>query len=182
MQMVARQVGAEGWLPTVELRIVEGGVIGWGLRIMRWLRRCWLRWRRGWGSRESGFVVVWGQTLYGLLDVKSSLVRHSVGAHTGGVIVGTADYALTALLRCLVYELDADLAMVSLLDETTQYFLAGASRANVKAAQVTLESTRWYGCDTVLHAGGLGRYTLYYYYISLLRIVRTRLYLVTWTI
>lgn len=65
------------------------------------------------------------------------------------------DAALTALLRCLIYELDADLAMISLLDDKTQYFLAGASRDGLSTAKVTLESTRWYGCDFVLHHGGL---------------------------
>ncbi|KAK4544021.1 hypothetical protein LTR36_004519 [Oleoguttula mirabilis] len=68
---------------------------------------------------------------------------------------GEADYALAALLRCLIYELHADLAMVSLLDETTQHFLSGAARSQTHFAKATLESTKWYGCDMIQHAGGL---------------------------
>ncbi|KAI7471881.1 hypothetical protein KC357_g5914 [Hortaea werneckii] len=94
-------------------------------------------------------------------QVKPSLVQH--GRHFEGHSKSFAalsdfnrtDAALTALLRCVVYELDADLAMISLLDEETQYFVAGASRTSLGSAQVTLESARWYGCDSVLHHGGL---------------------------
>ncbi|RMZ25241.1 hypothetical protein D0859_10709 [Hortaea werneckii] len=94
-------------------------------------------------------------------QVKPSLVQH--GRHFEGHSESFAalsdfnrtDAALTALLRCVVYELDADLAMISLLDEETQYFVAGASRTSLGSAQVTLESARWYGCDSVLHHGGL---------------------------
>ena len=46
--------------------------------------------------------------------------------------------ALAALLRCVIYHLGADLAMVSLLDEHTQYFVSGASRSNVRDAKATL--------------------------------------------
>ncbi|RMZ16857.1 hypothetical protein D0860_00787 [Hortaea werneckii] len=94
-------------------------------------------------------------------QVKPSLVqygrhfeRHSESSATTSDFNRT-DAALTALLRCVLYELDADLAMVSLLDDETQYFIAGASRTSLGSAQVTLESARWYGCDSVLHHGGL---------------------------
>jgi hypothetical protein len=49
-----------------------------------------------------------------------------------------SDGALAALLRCIVYETGADLAMISLLDDHTQYFVSGASPANVHDAKVTL--------------------------------------------
>ena len=49
-----------------------------------------------------------------------------------------SDGALAALLRCIVYETGADLAMISLLDDHTQYFVSGASRASVHDAKVTL--------------------------------------------
>ncbi|KAI6820723.1 hypothetical protein KC327_g8828 [Hortaea werneckii] len=94
-------------------------------------------------------------------QVKPSLVqygrhfeRHSESSATTSDFNRT-DAALTALLRCVLYELDADLAMISLLDDETQYFIAGASRTSLGSAQVTLESARWYGCDSVLHHGGL---------------------------
>lgn len=48
------------------------------------------------------------------------------------------DGALAALLRCIIYRLEADLAMVSLLDDHTQYFVAGATRSSVQEAEVTL--------------------------------------------
>jgi hypothetical protein len=48
------------------------------------------------------------------------------------------DGALAALLRCVIYQLNADLAMVSLLDDHTQYFLSGASRPPAADAKVTI--------------------------------------------
>ena len=48
------------------------------------------------------------------------------------------DGALAAMLRCLVQRVGADLAMVSLLDDHTQYFVSGASRANMNNVKVTL--------------------------------------------
>lgn len=65
------------------------------------------------------------------------------------------DAALTALLRCLIYELGVDLAMISLLDEKYQYFLAGASSDSLSSAKVTLDSSQWFSCDVVAHPGGL---------------------------
>ncbi|GAB1741447.1 hypothetical protein NU219Hw_g6678t1 [Hortaea werneckii] len=94
-------------------------------------------------------------------QVKPSLVqygrhpkRHS-NSSGQSVDLDQGDAALTALLRCVVYELEADLAMISLLDDENQYFIAGASRGALGSAQVTAESARWYGCDSVLHHGGL---------------------------
>lgn len=69
-----------------------------------------------------------------------------------------ADAALAALLRCLVMELDADIAWISLLDDHTQYFLAGAERS-ARSAE-TRDLTKWYGCDTVTHHGGLCERTI----------------------
>lgn len=52
------------------------------------------------------------------------------------------DGALAAFLRCIVHQTKADLAMVSLLDDHTQYFVSGASRANLGDARVTLGECR----------------------------------------
>ncbi|KAI6889486.1 hypothetical protein KC360_g336 [Hortaea werneckii] len=100
-------------------------------------------------------------------QVKPSLVqygRHPERSRSNSpgapVDFDRADAALTALLRCVVYELDADLAMISLLDDQNQYFIAGASRESLSSAQVALESARWYGCDSVLHHGGLCERTI----------------------
>jgi signal transduction histidine kinase len=64
----------------------------------------------------------------------------------------TSHTALLSLLQLLVGQLDADIAMVSLLYEETQFFLAGAGRDNNEPA---VESARWFGCDRVSHYGGL---------------------------
>lgn len=94
-------------------------------------------------------------------QLKPSLAKYDRSEDAGVKIPGStgvdaqADAALSALLRCLVYELDAEVAMITLLDDTTQYFIAGASRQSLAVAMVGLESTRWYGCDLILHQGGL---------------------------
>jgi hypothetical protein len=49
-----------------------------------------------------------------------------------------SDGALAALLRCIVIQTGVDLAMISLLDDHTQYFVSGANRANIHDAKVTL--------------------------------------------
>lgn len=102
-------------------------------------------------------------------QVKPALVRYSREGRTesfdrtssnGTVIRDEGDYALTAIARTLVYELDADVSMITLLDQDTQYFLSGAEKSSLSRAHSTLESTRWYGCDTIPHAGGLCPRTL----------------------
>jgi hypothetical protein len=70
------------------------------------------------------------------------------------------DPALTALLRGLLHQLSTDLVMISLLDDHTQFFISGASNVNCDDAKVTLESTQWYGCDEVIHHGGLCERTI----------------------
>jgi hypothetical protein len=61
------------------------------------------------------------------------------------------------LLQLLVDRLGAEIAMVSLLDEETQFFLAGAGRDNNEPA---VESARWFGCDQVSYYGGLCERTI----------------------
>jgi hypothetical protein len=56
----------------------------------------------------------------------------------GSCIKNEPDGALAALLRCIVHQTGADLAMVSLLDDHTQYFVSGASRTNTDEAKVSL--------------------------------------------
>jgi hypothetical protein len=67
------------------------------------------------------------------------------------------DAALSGLLQLLMDRLDADVAMVSLLDEETQFFLAGAGENN---SESVVESTRWFGCNQVSHYGGLCERTI----------------------
>jgi hypothetical protein len=69
----------------------------------------------------------------------------------------TSDTALSSLLQLLVDRLGAKIAMVSLLDEEAQSFLAGAGRDKNEPA---VESARWFGCDQVSHYGGLCERTI----------------------
>jgi hypothetical protein len=63
------------------------------------------------------------------------------------------DGALAALLRCIVHQTGAEVAMVSLLDDHTQYFVSGASRASVHDANVTLgEYIHDIATSTVIHS------------------------------
>jgi signal transduction histidine kinase len=68
-----------------------------------------------------------------------------------------SDPALSSLLRLLMSGLDADVAMVSLLDEETQFFLAGARKGS---DELTVQFTEWFGCNQVLHFGGLCERTI----------------------
>lgn len=56
----------------------------------------------------------------------------------GRYIKNEPDGALAAMLRCIIHQTGADLAMVSLLDDHTQYFISEASRDNANDAKVTL--------------------------------------------
>jgi hypothetical protein len=50
---------------------------------------------------------------------------------------------------------NVNVAMVSLLDDHVQYFFAGAEEDNIDFPEVTLESSRWYAYDEVIHHDGL---------------------------
>lgn len=73
-------------------------------------------------------------------QVLPSVVQYERGDRSseGAQSVSEPNGALAALLRCLIYHLGADLAMVSLLDDHTQYFVSGASRSNMQDAKATL--------------------------------------------
>jgi hypothetical protein len=60
-------------------------------------------------------------------------------------------------MQLLADRLGADIAMVSLLNEETQFFLAGAGKGNSGPA---VKSARWFGCDQVSHYGGLCERTI----------------------
>lgn len=95
-------------------------------------------------------------------QVRPVLGRNKVGGgkpSQGPQSAGTAtsDTALSGLLQLLMDRLGADIAMVSLLDEETQFFLAGAGKDNKEPA---VESARWFGCDQVSHYGGLCERTI----------------------
>jgi signal transduction histidine kinase/CheY-like chemotaxis protein len=64
-----------------------------------------------------------------------------------------SDAALSGLLRCLLYELDADLAAITLLDEDTQHFLSVVHRSHLH--DLAVRTTKWYGCEQIAHRGGI---------------------------
>lgn len=104
-------------------------------------------------------VRIWEVRRY--CQVKPALVSCNDVFSTVADDEGAGDYALTAILRCLLLALNADIAFISLLDDTTQYFVAGAARPRQpENARSPLESNQWYGCDAVLHAGGLCNRTI----------------------
>jgi hypothetical protein len=96
-------------------------------------------------------------------QVKSILGRHDV--HDGKTDKGpqmTAEpsrpnAALSSLLQLLMDRLKADMAMVSLLDEEAQFFLAGTRK---DSTELPVEFIKWAGCDQVSHFGGLCERTL----------------------
>ena len=69
----------------------------------------------------------------------------------------SSDVALSSLLKLLVDRLNADIAMVNLLNEEKQFFLAGAQKDN---DEPTTEPARWFGCDQVLYSGELCERTI----------------------
>jgi hypothetical protein len=73
-------------------------------------------------------------------QVMPSVVKYERGnrGSEGEQSISEPNGALAALLRCVIYHLGADLAMISLLDDHTQYFISGASRANMQDAKATL--------------------------------------------
>lgn len=68
-----------------------------------------------------------------------------------------SDAALASLMQLLMNSLDADVAMVSLLDEETQFFLAGTGTDN---SESSVGSNQWFGCDQVSHFDGLCERTI----------------------
>lgn len=68
------------------------------------------------------------------------------------------DGALSALLRCLLYELDADIASLTLLDDETQHFLSVEHESSLH--DPTTEDAGWYGCERVAHRGGICEKTI----------------------
>lgn len=93
-------------------------------------------------------------------QVRPALGRNNIdGGKSSTAFIGaeqsTPDVALSSLLQLLVAQLDVDIA--SLLDEETQFFLAGAHKDN---SEPTTEPAKWFGCDTISHADGLCERTI----------------------
>lgn len=107
--------------------------------------------RRVWGSRK--YCQLQPANTRHARDGKGS--TDSRPSHGDSPNTTEPDPALAALLRGLLSQLSADRVMISLLNDHTQFFISGASNGNCDDGKVTLESTHWYGCDEVIHLGGL---------------------------
>lgn len=95
-------------------------------------------------------------------QVRPALGHSNVdGGESSGVppvgSVASFDAALSSLLQLLVARTNADIAIISLLDEETQFFLAGAQN---DSDEPTTEPAKWFGCDQVSHSGGLCERTI----------------------
>ena len=95
-------------------------------------------------------------------QVRPALGRNNIdGAESSAVPLGASpvpsDAALSSLLQLLVARTNADIAIISLLDEQTQFFLAGAQKDH---DEPTTEPAKWFGCDEVSHSGGLCERTI----------------------
>lgn len=80
-------------------------------------------------------------------QVLPSVVEYERGNETAhGTYSGSEpNGALAALLRCVIYRLGADLAMVSLLDDHNQYFISGASSHNIHDVEITMSEYSFSG-------------------------------------
>jgi hypothetical protein len=95
-------------------------------------------------------------------QVRPALERNNIDGGESSAVPHVAssassDVALSSLLQLLVAQLNADMAMVSLLDEETQFFLAGAQKDRNESVT---EAVKWFGCDQVSHADGLCERTI----------------------
>ncbi|TVY67501.1 Hybrid signal transduction protein dokA, partial [Lachnellula suecica] len=66
-----------------------------------------------------------------------------------------SDGALSAYAETVVWRLRGAHAMVSLINKSSQYFLAGARRTEEEANEDVSTDTNWFGCSSVPTPGGL---------------------------
>lgn len=73
---------------------------------------------------------------------KYAQIRNNIDDGTSSAASSSPDVVLSSLLQLLVARLNVDIAMISLLDEETQFFLAGAQKEN---NEPTTDPAKWYG-------------------------------------
>lgn len=88
-----------------------------------------------------------------LCQVKDVITRGSREGHKHPNTSQGSDPALSALLRSLLYELQADLGAISLLDDEDQHFLSVAHAADSINPNVRLAD--WFGCEQIPIRGGI---------------------------
>ncbi|PKS13391.1 hypothetical protein jhhlp_000162 [Lomentospora prolificans] len=66
-----------------------------------------------------------------------------------------ADYTFSAIAKCVVHSIDVDKVMISLVDDTTQYFLGGATKYTSSVVRGDESAGLWFGCSTIDIRGGI---------------------------
>lgn len=93
-----------------------------------------------------------------LCQVRHATSRASWRGHKPSQAAYGSDPALSALLRCLLYELQADTGAISLLDDEDQHFLAVAHAAD--SDNPDIRRADWFGCEQIPIRGGICEKTI----------------------
>lgn len=93
-----------------------------------------------------------------LCQVKHAITRATGQQHKTPHTTSGSDPALSALLRCLLYELQADLGAISLLDDEDQHFLSVAHAAD--SDNPNGRCADWFGCEQIPIRGGICEKTI----------------------
>ncbi|KFY25471.1 hypothetical protein V493_04610 [Pseudogymnoascus sp. VKM F-4281 (FW-2241)] len=116
-------------------------------------------------SRSSSFVESWPSAASVVMSEsqRAQELRKFYAPFDDGSTPGSArginqsildDGALGAYAELILWRLHGTRAMVSLIDNTTEYFVAGVSRPDNNSHEITT-SNDWFGCSTIETPGGL---------------------------
>ncbi|KFY88457.1 hypothetical protein V500_06345 [Pseudogymnoascus sp. VKM F-4518 (FW-2643)] len=116
-------------------------------------------------SRSSIFVESWPSAAHVVMSAsqRAQELRKFYAPFDDGSTPGSAqginqsildDGALGAYAELILWRLRGTRAMVSLIDNTTEYFVAGVSRSDNSSNEITI-SNDWFGCNTIETPGGL---------------------------
>ena len=93
-----------------------------------------------------------------LCQVRYATTAASWTGHPPSQAAYGSDPALSALLRCLLYELQADTGAISLLDDEDQHFLSVAHAAD--SDNPDIRRADWFGCEQIPIRGGICERTI----------------------
>ena len=99
-----------------------------------------------------------------LCHVRHAINQASSHGHKSPQTAYGSDPALSALLRCLLYELQAEIGAISLLDDEDQHFLSVAHAADSENPDV--RRADWFGCEQIPIRGGICERTITHDYQS----------------
>ncbi|KFY34081.1 hypothetical protein V494_07075 [Pseudogymnoascus sp. VKM F-4513 (FW-928)] len=116
-------------------------------------------------SRSSSFVESWPSVAQDVMSdsQRAQELRKFYAPFDDGSTPGSAqginqsildDGALGAYAELILWRLGGTRAMVSLIDNTTEYFVAGVTRPSSSSNEITT-SNDWFGCCTIETPGGL---------------------------